>query len=132
MGPKSREILSKVTDIDLSNEAFPFSTSQDIGDGVRASRISYMGELGWELYVPTEIADHFFERLRSHHPSLRFGGYYAIDSLRLEKGYRAWGGDISPDDTPLESGLGFAVNYDKDFIGKEALLKQKAEGRNST
>ena len=97
-----------------------------------ALRVTYVGELGWELYCPTEFGlalwDTLWEAGRSH--GLVAGGYKAIDSLRLEKGYRVWGADITPDDTPYEAGLGFAVKLDKDdFIGREALLEAQEPGR---
>lgn len=140
MGPKSRELLSRVVaDRDLSNEAFPFGTSQEVPLGitqVRASRITYVGELGWELYVPIESTLLVYDLLHAKanegtRIGLRDAGYYAIDGLRLEKGYRAWGSDITPDDTPLEAGLAFAVdlkNEKKNFLGKDVLLRQKKEG----
>ena len=133
MGPASRALLSELTDADLSNPAFPFATSRRIEVGVapvRASRITYVGELGWELYVPTEFARGLAETLleagRSH--GLRLVGMHAMDSLRIEKAYRSWGHDITTEDTPLEAGLGFACRLDKPFIGREALLRQKEAG----
>ena len=135
MGPRSRELLQRVSDADFSNEAFPFGTSQVIDLGyarVRASRITYVGELGWELYVPVECAPGVFDALmREGEPlGLRLAGYHALNSLRMEKGYRHWGHDISDEDTPLQAGLGFAVSFKKPngFLGREALLKQKEEG----
>ena len=90
-----------------------------------------MGELGWELYVPSEFATGLFDTLLAHGEThgLKLGGMHAMDSLRIEKAYRHWGHDIADEDTPLEAGLGFAVAFDKnaDFIGRDALLKQKAE-----
>jgi 4-methylaminobutanoate oxidase (formaldehyde-forming) len=135
MGPKSRELLQGLTSTDLSHAAFPFGTSQIIDLGyarVRASRITYVGELGWELYLPTECAPGVFDVLME--AGMAFGlklcGYHALNSLRMEKGYRHWGHDISDEDSPLQAGLGFAVAMNKlgGFIGKEALLKQKANG----
>ena len=135
MGPNSRALLQGLTSADLSNAAFPFGTSQTIDLGyarVRASRISYVGELGWELYIPTECApgvlDVLLEAGRAF--DLKLCGYHALNSLRMEKGYRHWGHDISDEDTPLQAGLGFAVAVGKlgGFIGKEALLRQKADG----
>jgi 4-methylaminobutanoate oxidase (formaldehyde-forming) len=134
MGPKSRDLLAKVTDADLSNDAFPFATAKDIYIGYAtafAVRMSFVGELGWELYIPTPFAQGIFDELME--AGKEFGvkmcGLHAVDSLRLEKGYRHWGSDISPDDTPFEAGLGFAVDLTKDdFIGKTALVKQKEEG----
>ena len=135
MGPRSRELLSGLTDANLSNEAFPFLTSREIYVGyapVRASRITYVGELGWELYVPTEFAETVYDSIVEE--GSRFGlmhaGYHALDSLRLEKAYRSWGHDITGVDTPLEAGLGFAVAFDKgvEFIGRDALLQQRESG----
>lgn len=135
MGPESRGLLQSLTDADLSHEAFPFGTSRelDLGLGfVRATRITYVGELGWELLVPSDIAVHVWDTLRAagHPTGLRAAGYHALNSLRLEKAYRSWGHDISAGDTPLEAGLGFAVAWDKPggFTGREALLRQKATG----
>ena len=135
MGPRSRELLSQLTDADMSPAAFPFGTSQIIDLGyarVRASRITYVGELGWELYIPTECAPAVFDALMQAAPSVggRLAGYHALNSLRMEKGYRHWGHDISDEDTPLQSGLGFAVAMKKPggFIGLEALQTQKEAG----
>lgn len=135
MGPESRGFLQPLTDADLSHDAFPFGTSREIDLGlgfVRATRITYMGELGWELLVPYDIAVHVWDTLRGAGTSagLRMAGYHALDSLRLEKGYRSWGHDISAGDTPLEAGLGFAVAWDKPsgFRGRGALLQQKQAG----
>jgi 4-methylaminobutanoate oxidase (formaldehyde-forming) len=135
MGPRSRELLSTLTPADLSNEAFPFGTSQVIDLGyarVRASRITYVGELGWELYIPAEFAAGVFDVLVEAGTSfgLAHAGYHALNSLRMEKGYRHWGHDISPDETPIEAGLGFAVAWDKagGFIGRDALLAQREAG----
>ncbi len=135
MGPRSHELLQRVSDADFSNEAFPFGTSQVIDLGyarVRASRITYVGELGWELYVPVECAPGVFDALmREGEPlGLRLAGYHALNSLRMEKGYRHWGHDISDEDTPLQAGLGFAVSFKKPggFLGRDALMKQKEAG----
>jgi sarcosine dehydrogenase len=137
MGPKSRELLSQLTTADLSHEAFPFGTFQQIDLGfvnVRAHRITYVGELGYEIYIPTEstqlVYDALHMRAKYANISLRNGGYFAIDSLRLEKGYRAWGHDITPNETPIEAGLGFTIDWKKNynFLGREVLLKQKQEG----
>jgi 4-methylaminobutanoate oxidase (formaldehyde-forming) len=134
MGPDARHLLSSLTSTDLSNAAFPFATAQEI-DFVYARplalRMSYVGELGWELYIPTEFAPGVFEALMAAGEKfdLRPVGLHAVDSLRLEKGYRHWGSDITPDDTPFEASLGFAVKLDKgDFIGREALIQQRASG----
>ena len=134
MGPNSRELLSKLTDADLSNEAFTFSTAQQIDIGFAqawALRMTYVGELGWELYLPTMFTQPLFDRImEAGEPlGLKLVGMQAVNSLRLETGYRHWESDITPDDTPYEAGLGFAVKLDKgDFIGREALMKQKEEG----
>jgi 4-methylaminobutanoate oxidase (formaldehyde-forming) len=133
MGPKSRALLEKLSGADLSNEAFPFGTSKDIEIGyarVRASRITYVGELGWELYIPTEFTAHVFERLweEGRNFGLTPAGMHTMNNCRMEKAYRHWGHDIADEDTPLEAGLGFAVAWDKGggFIGKAALEKQRA------
>lgn len=135
MGPNSRTLLSKLTDAGLGNNSFPFGTSKEIevaGAPVRATRISYMGELGWELYVPAEYAIRVFDRLLEAGAELgvKPAGMHAMDVCRIEKAYRHFGHDIAEEDTPIEAGLGFAVAYDKgvDFIGRDALLKQKAKG----
>ncbi|PYN18806.1 MAG: FAD-dependent oxidoreductase, partial [Candidatus Rokuibacteriota bacterium] len=131
MGPRSRELLSRLTDADLSNAAFPFGTARAIEVGhamARATRITYVGELGWELYVPAEFALGVYEAViaAGEDLGLRHAGYHAMDSLRMEKGYRSWGHDIGGEDTPLEAGLGFAVALEKDgFVGREALLRQR-------
>jgi glycine cleavage system aminomethyltransferase T/glycine/D-amino acid oxidase-like deaminating enzyme len=135
MGPRSRELLQSLTPDDLSNAAFPFATSRTIELGyalVRASRITYVGELGWELYIPTEFMLSVYETIIEAGRSfgLLHAGYHALNSLRIEKAYRHWGHDISDEDTPLEAGLGFAVKFDKagGFIGREALLRQREAG----
>jgi glycine cleavage system T protein len=135
MGPRAREFLQTLTPNDLSDAAFPFATSQTIELAfalVRASRITYVGELGWELYVPTEFMQGVYDELLRAGPShgLVHAGYHALNSLRIEKAYRHWGHDITDEDTPLEAGLGFAVKWDKPggFIGREALLRQRQSG----
>ncbi len=135
MGPRSRQLLQSLTDADLSPEAFPFGTSQEIDLGcafVRATRITYVGELGWELLIPADLAVHVYETVITAGAALgiRHAGYHALDSLRSEKAYRSWGHDISGGDTPLEAGLSFAVAWDKPggFIGREALLRQREQG----
>ena len=135
MGPKARDLMSTLTDTDMSNDAFPFATSQEIFMGygkVRASRITFVGELGWEVYIPTEMAQSIYDLIieKGKEFNLTHAGYHALNSCRMEKGYRHWGHDITIDDTPLEAGLGFAVSFKKEggFIGKDALLKQKEEG----
>jgi 4-methylaminobutanoate oxidase (formaldehyde-forming) len=134
-GPKSREFLSKVTNADMSNEAFPFLSMQEIDIGyalVKAIRITYVGELGWELYIPTEFSHHVYDILVE--AGAKFGlkhiGLQTLNSLRLEKAYRDYGGDIDNTDTPLEVGLGYFVKFDKssDFIGRDALLRIKESG----
>ncbi len=133
MGPRSRALLGRVTDDPVSNEAFPFATVRDItiaGAPARALRITYMGELGWELHVPAEHAPAVYRQLVEAGTELGLAnaGYRAIESLRLEKGYRAWGSDIGPDYTPLEAGLGWAVKLKTNvpFKGREALMEQAA------
>ncbi len=135
-GPNSRALLQKVTPEDLSNEAFPFGASREIEVGyatVRAARISYVGELGWELWVPSEMAIHVYETLREagNEFDLKLVGMHAMNSLRMEKAYRSWGHDISDEETPIEAGLSFAVKFDKPsgFIGRDALLKLKESGK---
>ncbi len=134
-GPKSREFLSSITSADMSNEAFPFLTSQEIDIGyslVRAIRVTYVGELGWELYIPSEFSLHVFDTLVEAGADfgLKHIGLQALNTLRLEKAYRDYGGDIDNTDTPLEVGLGFFVDFDKPdgFIGRDALLALKESG----
>jgi glycine cleavage system T protein len=135
MGPRSRDLLQKLTPADLSDKAFPFGSSQEIELGfanVRASRISFVGELGWELYIPTEFTLGVYDAIVSagEEFDLVHAGYHALNSLRIEKGYRHWSHDITDEDSPLEAGLGFAVKFDKEggFTGREALLAQKKDG----
>ncbi|MBS1135479.1 MAG: FAD-dependent oxidoreductase [Burkholderiaceae bacterium] len=135
MGPRSRELMQRVSTARFDNEPFPFATSQEIDVGyatVRATRLTYVGELGWELYVPVEFAVGVYEQLLEAGKDLGLvnAGYYAIDSLRLEKGYRAWGRELTPDITPYEAGLAFAVKFDKveDFRGQRALQGLKDAG----
>ncbi|RZO14458.1 MAG: FAD-dependent oxidoreductase [Candidatus Thioglobus sp.] len=130
MGPRSREMLQTLTPTQLSSEAFPFGTSQEIEMGyalVRATRISYVGELGWEIYVPSEFTLDVFDRLADvgQEFQLQPAGLHALNSLRIEKAYRHWGHDIGPDDNPFHAGLGFAVDLDKPggFRGRDALLR---------
>ena len=134
MGPRSRELLARLTDADLSNVAFPFLTSREIWLGsapVRASRVTYVGELGWELYVPTELAAGVYDAVAAagEDLGLRHAGYHAMDSLRIERAYRSWGHDVGGEDTPFEAGLGFAVRLDKraSFTGRDALLAQQGK-----
>jgi 4-methylaminobutanoate oxidase (formaldehyde-forming) len=139
MGPKSRELLAPLVDADLSNEAFPFATAKtvEIGMGLaRAHRVTYVGELGWELYVPVDMARHVFDTImaRADGTGLRLCGMHVLDSCRTEKAYRHFGHDIGPEDNVLEAGLGFAVKVDKtagrfgDFIGREAVLAKRQSG----
>jgi len=134
MGPNAREFLQKVSDADLSNEGFPYGTAKEISVGNAtplAVRMSFAGELGWELYVNTEFAVGMFDALMIAGKDLnvKLVGLHALDSLRLERGFKHWPSDMGPEQTPLEAGLGFAVDFEKDnFLGKTALLKQKEEG----
>ena len=134
-GPRARDIVAPLTDADLSNKAFPFGTLQEIDLAYAraiAVRRTYMGELGWELYVPTEFAVGAFDALWESGASagLTPAGYHAMNSLRMEKAYRHWGDDIAEEDTPLEAGLSWGVAFDKPggFLGREALLAQKEAG----
>jgi len=134
-GPKSRELLQSLTTADLSNEAFPFRSAREIDLGfarVLCIRITYLGELGYELYVPSEQAVHVYDRIAAAGPAygLRHAGTKALASLRMEKGYRDYGHDIDNTDSVLEAGLGFAVALDKPggFLGREAVLAKKAQG----
>src|SRR5579859_1855221 len=134
-GPRSRELLALVTSADVSNEAFPFRAAAEIDIGfarVLCIRITYLGELGYELYIPAENAVHVYDRLVAAGSTvgLRHAGLKALGSLRMEKGYRDYGHDIDNTDTVLEAGLGFAVALDKPggFIGRDAVLAQKARG----
>ncbi len=134
-GPRSRELLQSLTSADLSNEAFPFRTAREIDLGYARAlcvRITYVGELGYELYIPTEQATHVYDRIVAAGPAygLRHAGLKALASLRMEKGYRDYGHDIDNTDSVLEAGLGFAVDLDKPdgFIGCDAVLAQKAKG----
>ena len=134
MGPKSRLVLSKATQDDVTNEAFPYLTAKYITiNGVRvwAQRVSYVGELGWELYVPNNRALMVWDILREagREFDMEVGGYKVLDSLRLEKGYRYYTTDVTPMETPYEAGLGFCVHLDKgDFIGREALIEKRKNG----
>src|SRR5689334_5077824 len=134
-GPRSRDLLAAVTSADVSNAAFPFRTAAEIDIGfarVLCIRITYLGELGYELYIPAEQAVHVYDRLveAGRAVGLRHAGLKALGSLRMEKGYRDYGHDIDNTDTVLEAGLGFAVALDKPggFIGREAVLAQKESG----
>ena len=134
MGPRAREVLARVTGDDVSNGGFPFATVREIEIGnvrVHALRITYVGELGWELHVPVDRAPAVYDRVME--VGSEFGidnaGYRAIESLRLEKGYRSWGADIGPDYTPLEAGLGWAAKLGsgRPFQGREALEAQRRD-----
>ena len=135
MGPNARALLQSLSPNDLSHEAFRFAHSREIELGyalVRAARITYVGELGWELYIPTEFTTGVYDTIVAAGApfGLAHAGYHALDSLRIEKAYRHWGHDTTDEDTPLEAGLGFAVKFDKPggFIGREALLKDRKAG----
>ncbi len=133
-GPLARKVLQKVCDTDLSHDAFPFMTAKDLRIGYApalAYRVTYIGELGWELYIPTEYIQYVYELLQEAGQEFDITniGYRAIDSLRLEKGYLAWGVDITPDYTPFEAGLQFLIDWDKgDFLGAQSLARIKEEG----
>ncbi len=139
MGPDARQLLAPLVDADLSNAAFPFNTAKDLEIGMglaRAHRVSYVGELGWELYVPVEMARHVFDTIvaRGDGMGLRLCGMHVLDSCRIEKAYRHFGHDIGPEDHVLEAGLGFAVKPDKaagrfgDFVGREGVLRKQQSG----
>uniref|UniRef100_A0A8C7JAR7 Sarcosine dehydrogenase, mitochondrial n=1 Tax=Oncorhynchus kisutch TaxID=8019 RepID=A0A8C7JAR7_ONCKI len=134
-GPKSREVLQEILDTDLSNEAFPFSTHKvcnAVGHKVRAMRLSFVGELGWELHIPKDSCLPVYQAVMAAGAkhSIINAGYRAIDSLSIEKGYRHWHADLRPDDTPLEAGLAFTCKMKSTipFLGRASLEKQKAEG----
>jgi 4-methylaminobutanoate oxidase (formaldehyde-forming) len=135
MGPRARDLLQLATEDDVSNAGLPFGSSREVriaGAPLRALRVTYVGELGFELHVTSEFSLTVFDALieAGGRFELALAGYRAIESLRLEKGYRAWGSDIGPDHTPLEAGLGFAVKLgsDQPFLGREALERQRREG----
>ncbi|MGB0501946.1 MAG: aminomethyltransferase family protein, partial [Acidimicrobiales bacterium] len=136
MGPNSRSLLSEITDTDLSNAdieegGFPFGWSRQIeiaGRPVLALRMSYVGELGWELYIANDDAGAVYDAIveAGAEHGLVHAGFHAMNSLRLEAGMRHWGHDITDEDTPIEAGLGFAIDWDKgEFLGRDALLAQK-------
>ena len=138
MGPSSRALMQPLVDTDLANDAFAFGSVKEVGIGdarLHAARVTYVGELGWELHVPAAQAPAVLETLIAATPEHggKLAGHYAINSLRLEKAYRAWGHELSPDETPVEAGLSFAVAWDKPggFIGREALLPQREAGANA-
>jgi 4-methylaminobutanoate oxidase (formaldehyde-forming) len=132
-GPRARDILQPLTTEDLSNEAFKYMRAKELAVGsvpCLALRVTYVGELGWELYCPMEFGLRLWDTIwQAGQPQgLVAGGYRAIDSMRLEKGYRVWGSDLTPDVTPYQAGLGFAVKLDKgDFVGRDALLAAQNE-----
>lgn len=135
MGPKARDLLQSLTPDDMSHKGFPFATSREIELGfcyVRASRITFVGELGWELYIPTEFMQDIYDRIVAAGAEwgLAHAGYHALNSLRTEKAYRHWSHDITDEDSPLEAGLDFVVKWDKPggFVGREALLQQREQG----
>jgi glycine cleavage system aminomethyltransferase T/glycine/D-amino acid oxidase-like deaminating enzyme len=139
MGPKSRELLQPLVNVDLSNATFPFGTAQhiEIGMGLaRAHRVTYVGELGWEIYVSSDMARHVFDTItaRGDGLGLKLAGMHVLDSCRIEKAYRHMGHDIGHADHVLEAGLGFAVKLDKpagrfgDFLGRDAVLRKKQVG----
>ena len=141
MGPDARNFLQPIIPQDLTNKNFPFSTMQEIDIGhtkARAHRVSYVGELGWELYISTDMSNHVFDELikRSNDYSIKYCGLHAMDSCRIEKAYRHFGHDISNEDNVLEAGLGFVVKENKpstkfgSMIGKNAIIKKKNEGLN--
>jgi glycine cleavage system aminomethyltransferase T/glycine/D-amino acid oxidase-like deaminating enzyme len=134
-GPWAREILAPLTKDDVSDSGFPYLSGREISIAeipVLALRVTYVGELGWELYAPAEYGRALWNALwtAGRERGVIAAGYRAIDALRLEKGYRVWSADITPEETPYEAGLGFAVKLDKgaDFIGREALVSAKAAG----
>jgi 4-methylaminobutanoate oxidase (formaldehyde-forming) len=132
MGPASRALLQAVSPADFSNAGHPFGTARDIEIGMglaRAHRVTYVGELGWELYVSTDQAAHVFEALEAADKGMVLCGLHVLDSCRIEKGYRHFGHDITDEDHVLEAGLGFAVKTGKgDFIGREAVLRKREDG----
>jgi 4-methylaminobutanoate oxidase (formaldehyde-forming) len=134
-GPASRELLQSLSEHDLSNRAFPFGSCREIQigyQGALAVRLTYVGELGWELYIPTPFALPVYDALIAAGSAygLRHCGYHALNSLRIEKAYRDWSHDIGPDDDPLQAGLAFTCAWDKPggFIGRDALLQRRAAG----
>ncbi len=132
MGPQSREVLAKVSPNDFSNAAHPFGTAKEIEIGMglaRAHRVTYVGELGWELYVSADQTAHVFEALMEAQPDLKLCGLHTLDSCRIEKAYRHWGHDITDEDHVLEAGLGFTVSRKKTaFLGRDAVLRKEQAG----
>ncbi|SDO40964.1 4-methylaminobutanoate oxidase (formaldehyde-forming) [Nakamurella panacisegetis] len=132
-GPRARDLLATLTAADLSHTAFPFMTSQELPVGdipLRAQRVTFVGELGWELYAPAEYGATLWELLwdAGAEFGIRAAGYRAIESLRLEKAYRVWGADITGETDPLSAGLGFCVSWDKEFLGREAVERVRTAG----
>ena len=130
MGPKSRDIIAAITKADMSDQAFPFGHVREIeivGHKLRALRVTYVGELGWELHMPIGATGDVFDALMQAGAAQAIApaGYRALEALRLEKGYRAWGADITPNDNPFQAGLGWAVKLKSniDFMGREACEK---------
>jgi 4-methylaminobutanoate oxidase (formaldehyde-forming) len=134
MGPKSRDLLCRVSPNDFSNATHPFGKAQEIEIGMglaRAHRVTYVGELGWEIYIPSEMAGHVFETLidAGHDVDLKLCGMHMMDSLRIEKAFRHFGHDITCENHVIDAGLGFAVKTDKpEFIGRDAVLKRRESG----
>ncbi len=132
MGPQSRDVLARVSPNDFSNAAHPFGQAKEIEIGMalaRAHRVTYVGELGWELYIPTDQTAHVFEALMEAAPDLRLCGLHTLDSCRIEKAYRHWGHDITDEDHVLEAGLGFTVSRKKPaFTGRDAVLRKEQAG----
>ncbi len=134
MGPKARDLMAAVSPDDFSNAAHPFGTAREIEIGMgiaRAHRVTYVGELGWELYVSSDQAAHVFEALEAADMGMRLCGLHTLDSCRIEKAFRHFGHDITDEDHVLEAGLGFAVRTQKGaFIGRDAVLRKRDEGLN--
>jgi 4-methylaminobutanoate oxidase (formaldehyde-forming) len=132
MGPKAREVLGRVSPADFGTAAHPFGTAREIEIGMglaRAHRVTYVGELGWELYVSADQTAHVFEALMEAAPEMKLCGLHTLDSCRIEKAYRHWGHDITDEDHVLEAGLGFAASRRKaDYIGREAVLRKEQAG----
>jgi glycine cleavage system aminomethyltransferase T/glycine/D-amino acid oxidase-like deaminating enzyme len=132
MGPGSRDVLARVSPNDFSNSAHPFGQAKEIEIGLalaRAHRVTYVGELGWELYVPADQTAHVFEAIMEAQPDLKLCGLHTLDSCRIEKAYRHWGHDITDEDHVLEAGLGFTVSRKKpSFIGRDAVLRKEQQG----
>jgi glycine cleavage system aminomethyltransferase T len=137
MGPRSRDLLRSICSADFGNAAFPFGTAQNVviaGKTLRAQRLTYVGELGWELHIPAADALTVFDAIEAAGRSfqIQLAGTMAMNSLRMEKSYVSWSHDVSLDDTPLEAGLGFAVAWDKEteFIGRDELQVHRQRGSN--